>query len=115
MIHTLRWLAIGALAGTGLAVGVQRLVETMLRYGIPLGPFATLLAWLALWCACALRSRPCPFADAVSWYELAPAVIAAMFVELLLDMRTPYLGDVIVAGVHAIALIVLVAIARARR
>jgi hypothetical protein len=105
-----------ALVGFLLAVGALALVHNELAaFDIPIGPFVTQLAWLALWLTCRMGSRPCPFADAVSWYELAPAVIAIVFVQLLLDMHTPGLGDAIVAGVHAIALIVVLAIARCNR
>ena len=105
-----------ALVGLVLVGGALALVYNELAaFEVPVGPFVMLLAWFALWLICGLRSRPCPFADAVSWYELAPAVIALVFVELLLDMHTRYFGDVIVAGVHTAALIVLLAIARCNR
>ena len=105
-----------ALVGLVLVGGALALVYNELAaFDVPVGPFVTQLAWFALWLICRLRSRPCPFADSVSWYELAPAVIALVFVELLLDMHTRHLGDVVVAAVHTTALIVLLAIARYSR
>ena len=97
-----------ALAGLVLAAAALALLHYELAaYDLPLGPFATALAWIVVWLACRMRSRPCPFADRVSWYELAPALIAIVFVQLLVDMHTRYLGDALIAGVHWIALIVL--------
>jgi len=74
-----------------------------------IGPLVTLLAWLAMFIYSARRSR-----GGVSFVEWLAVTGCVVMLQLLLDLHTPYLGDIVIGAVHAAAVIAL-AIARKRK
>jgi hypothetical protein len=84
-------------------------VAALTAWDVPLPPFATALAWLIVLGVRVVRRR-----DPARTLELVPVACSAVLVQLLLDLRAPWLGDVAVAACHAVAAAVWV-VRRRRR
>lgn len=76
---------------------------------VPAGPFITAAVWIVIIAAVIARPKRPARREAghVGWIELVPLVVAVIMIQLLLDLRTPGLGDAVAAGVHAVALAIV--------
>lgn len=72
------------------------------------GPLVTLLAWLALFIYNIVRSR-----GGIGFIEPIAVIGSLVVLQLLLDLHTPHLGDVVIAALHA--LVIAIALLRKRR
>jgi hypothetical protein len=61
-----------------------------------LGPLITLAFWVTVLVVTLVRAK-----GAVSWIECLPVIGCLLVLQLLLDLHTRYLGDIVVAGLHA--------------
>ena len=68
----------------------------------PLGPLVTLIVWVAMLGVRVVRAN-----GGVSFIEWFAVVGCILVLQLLLDLHTRYLGDIVVAGLHAAALIAM--------
>jgi hypothetical protein len=66
-----------------------------------IGPLITLVVWIAILVATIVRSQR------VSWMECLPVIGGLVVLQLLLDLHTPYLGDLVIAALHALLLVVV--------
>jgi hypothetical protein len=66
-----------------------------------LGPLVTLVIWIALIAIHIRVNAP------TSWVEVLPVIGCLLVLQLLLDLHTPHLGDILVASVHAVGLVAL--------
>jgi hypothetical protein len=46
-------------------------------------------------------------AQRVSWMEFLPVIGGLVVLQLLLDLHTPYLGDLVIAALHTLLLVVV--------
>lgn len=67
-----------------------------------LGPLVTLTVWIAMFVARLVRSK-----GGVAFVEWFAVVGCILVLQLLLDLHTRYLGDIVVAGLHVVALLAL--------
>ena len=67
-----------------------------------LGPLVTLIAWIVILGVGIRRAN-----GGVSFIEWFAVVGCILVLQLLLDLHTRYLGDIVVAGLHAAALIAM--------
>jgi hypothetical protein len=74
-----------------------------------IGPLVTLLLWLVLFIYSTTRARG--FISFVEWLAITGCV---MMLQLLLDLHTAHLGDIVIGGLHAVAVVALL-IARKRQ
>jgi hypothetical protein len=74
-----------------------------------IGPLVTLVIWLAAFIYSATRSR-----GGISFVEWIAVASSVVILQLLLDLHTPHLGDIVIAAVHAAILIAFV-VARKRQ
>lgn len=77
-----------------------------------IGPLITLAVWIVIVIVTVIRARR------VSWIECLPVIGGLVVVQLLLDLHTPYLGDIVIGTLHALlvlaALVELILRRRAR-
>jgi hypothetical protein len=66
-----------------------------------IGPLITLVVWTTILIATIVR------AHRVSWMEFLPVIGGLVVLQLLLDLHTPYLGDLVIAALHALLLVVV--------
>ena len=65
-----------------------------------LGPLVTLIVWVAMLGVRVVRAK-----GGVAFIEWFAVVGCILVLQLLLDLHTRYLGDIVVAGMHVAALI----------
>ncbi|MDQ3335392.1 MAG: hypothetical protein M4D80_09525 [Myxococcota bacterium] len=61
-----------------------------------IGPLITLAFWVAVLVVNLVCAK-----GAVSWIECLPVIGCLLVLQLLLDLHTPHLGDLVIAGLHA--------------
>ena len=59
-----------------------------------IGPLITLLAWIAI-LVFTIRTKRIG-----SWIEVLPVIGGLVMLQLLLDLHTPYMGDIVIATLH---------------
>jgi hypothetical protein len=79
-------------------------------WDVPLAPFVTAAGWTTALVARVVRGR-----ESIVTLELVPVACAAVLVQLLLDLHTPWLGDIAIAGAHGAAALIWLAWRRWQR
>jgi hypothetical protein len=67
-----------------------------------LGPLITLAFWVTVLVVTLVRAK-----GPVSWIECLPVIGCLLVLQLLLDLHTPYLGDLVIAGLHVAMLVAI--------
>lgn len=98
-----RVVAIGlALVGPPVAIGVAAAILVLEE---SIGPVITLALWLAMFAIPRVRTKA-----GMTFIEWIAVLGCLVVLQLLLDLHTRYLGDLVIAGLHvagAIALLVV--------